>query len=567
MWQGWIQIAFTLLIILGITPLFGRYIARIFLGESTLFDRFLDPVEQGAYRFIGVNTVEPMTGWEYLRAVFMSNLVMAIVVMLILFGQGALPLNPTDLGAPTWDTILHTAISFIVNADQQHYSGEITLSYFSQTVGLSFVFFTSAATGLSVSIAFIRGLTGNPLGNFYRDLVRSITRILLPISLVIAVIFVAAGVPETFAAPPIVPTLEDVNLQQTIALGPVAHFEAIKILGENGGGFFAINSAHPFENPNGLTNLIQIVAMVSIPASLIYAYGIMSHNLKQAWLIYGMVFGLYLVFIVITAFAEYGGNPLLNSLFDSPQPNLEGKEIRFGWAQSILYAVTTTATMCGAVNGMHDSFMPMGGFALLSNLFLQIIWGGQGTGTAYLYAYLILAVFVTGLMVGRTPEFLGRKIEQREVVLTSLLILLIHPIFILIPGAITLAFPDALAGVSNPGYHGLSQVIYEYASAAANNGSGFEGLADSQPASTGLWWNLSTSVSLLAGRYIPFIALILLADGMSKKQVMLHNTGTLRTDTGLFMGVTLGVILIMGALTFAPVLALGTIAEAFEIMN
>ncbi len=567
MWQGWIQIALTLLIILGITPFFGRYIARIFLGESTLFDRFLDPVEQGAYRFIGVNTAEPMTGWEYLRAVFMSNLVMAIGVMLVLYGQGALPFNPTDLGAPTWDTILHTTLSFIVNADQQHYSGETTLSYFSQTVGLGFLFFTSAATGLSVSIAFIRGLTGNPLGNFYSDLVRSITRILLPISLVGAVIFVAAGVPETFAAPTIVPTLEDVNLQQTIALGPVAHFEAIKMLGENGGGFFAMNSAHPFENPNGLTNLIQILAMVSIPASLIYAYGVMSHNLKQAWLIYGMVFGLYVLFIVITAVAEYGGNPLINPLLESPQPNLEGKEIRFGWAQSILFAVTTTATMCGAVNGMHDSFMPMGGFALLSNLFLQIIWGGQGTGTAYLYAYLILAVFVTGLMVGRTPEFLGRKIEQREVVLTSLLILLIHPIFILIPGAITLAFPDTLAGISNPGFHGLSQVIYEYASAAANNGSGFEGLLDSQPASTGLWWNLSTSVSLLAGRYIPFVALILLADGMSKKQAMLHNTGTLRTDTGLFLGVTLGVILIMGALTFAPVLALGTIAEAFEIIQ
>jgi K+-transporting ATPase ATPase A chain len=432
-------------------------------------------------------------------------------------------------------------------------------------VALGFLFFTSAATGIAVAIAFIRGLTGRPLGNFYVDLTLSITRILLPISLVGAVVLMAAGVPETLSAPVLVPTLEDPNVQQAIALGPVAHFEIIKELGENGGGFFAINSAHPFENPNGLTNLVQIVAMIAIPTALIYTYGIFANNRKQAWLIYGMVFGIYLVFIGIAAIAEYQGNPMVNALLGSPQPNLEGKEVRFGWAQSVLYAVTTTGTMCGAVNSMHDSFMPLSGAVMLSNLFLQIVWGGQGTGTAYLFAYLILAVFVTGLMVGRTPEFLGRKIEKREVVLTSFLILLVHPIAILIPGAITLAFPDQLAGVSNPGFHGLSQVIYEYASAAANNGSGFEGLADSQPAPTGLWWNLSASFSLLVGRYIPIGALLLLADGMSRKPVVPMTSGTLRTDTGLFTGVTAGVILIMGALTFFPVLALGAIAEAFQL--
>jgi potassium-transporting ATPase potassium-binding subunit len=441
----------------------------------------------------------------------------------------------------------------------------LSFSYFSQVVALFFLFFTSAATGIAVSIVFIRGLTGRPLGNFYIDLTLSITRILLPISLVGAVVLMAAGVPETLAAPVVVPTLEDPAIHQAIALGPVAHFEIIKELGENGGGFFATNSAHPFENPNGLTNLIQIVAMIALPTALIYTYGIFANNHKQAWLIYGMVFGIYLVFIGVATIAEYQGNPAVNALLGSPHPNLEGKEVRFGWAQSALYAVTTTGTMCGAVNSMHDSFMPLGGAVLLANLFLQIIWGGQGTGTAYLFAYLILAVFVTGLMVGRTPEFLGRKIEKREVVLTSLLILLVHPIFILIPGAITLVFPDQLAGISNPGFHGLSQVIYEYASAAANNGSGFEGLADSQPAATGLWWNLSTSVSLLAGRYIPMIALVLLADGMSRKPLVPMTTGTLRTDTGLFTGVTAGVILIMGALTFFPVLALGQIAEAFQI--
>lgn len=565
MLQGWIQIALTLLIVIVITPILGGYIARIFLGERTRLDPIFTPLEQIIYRLSGIRTQTEMTGWQYIRAVLISNLVMAVMVFMILMFQGILPLNPTALSAPTWDTALHTAISFITNTNQQHYSGETTLSYLSQTVALGFLFFTSAATGIAVAIAFIRGLTGRPLGNFYVDLTLSITRILLPISLVGAVVLMAAGVPETLSAPVLVPTLEDPNVQQAIALGPVAHFEIIKELGENGGGFFAINSAHPFENPNGLTNLVQIVAMIAIPTALIYTYGIFANNRKQAWLIYGMVFGIYLVFIGIAAIAEYQGNPMVNALLGSPQPNLEGKEVRFGWAQSVLYAVTTTGTMCGAVNSMHDSFMPLSGAVMLSNLFLQIVWGGQGTGTAYLFAYLILAVFVTGLMVGRTPEFLGRKIEKREVVLTSFLILLVHPIAILIPGAITLAFPDQLAGVSNPGFHGLSQVIYEYATAAANNGSGFEGLADSQPAPTGLWWNLSASFSLLVGRYIPIGALLLLADGMSRKPVVPMTSGTLRTDTGLFTGVTAGVILIMGALTFFPVLALGAIAEAFQL--
>lgn len=316
--------------------------------------------------------------------------------------------------------------------------------------------------------------------------------------------------------------------------------------------------------------------MLSIPTSLIYTYGLFANNTKQSWLVYGMVGVIYVAFIIMTAIGEYDGNRAVNGLLGSTQPNLEGKEVRFGWAQSALFAVSTTGTMCGAVNSMHDSFMPNGGFVTLSNMFLQIVWGGQGTGTAYLFAYLILTVFVTGLMVGRTPEFLGRKIEKREVVLASFLILLVHPIAIMIPAGIALAFPDQLAGISNPGFHGFAQVIYEYASAAANNGSGFEGLGDSQPSplalatgtqttATALWWNLSASFSLLAGRYIPIIGLLLLADSMSRKQQVPFTTGTLRTDTGLFTGVTAGIILILGALTFFPVLAFGPISEAFWI--
>jgi potassium-transporting ATPase potassium-binding subunit len=576
MLQGWIQIALTLSIVMVITPFFGRYMARVYQEQTTLLDRFLNPVERSLYSLAGVRAKENMTGWQYARAILYCNLVMALLVFFIIMNQGWLPLNPTGVGAPTWDTAVHTTISFITNTNQQHYSGETYLSYGSQMLALGYHMFTSAATGLAVGIAFIRGLTGKPLGNFYVDLIRSITRILLPISVMGAIVLIASGVPETLSGPAVVTTLEDPTVSQAIARGPVAHYEIIKQIGENGGGFFAINSAHPFENPNPLTNLIQIVGMLCIPTSLIYTYGVLANNRKQAWLVYGMVFAIYVGFIVTTAIGEYQGNPSVNALLGGQAPNLEGKEVRFGWAQSALFATSTTGTMCGAVNSLHDSLMPNGGLITLSNLFLQIIWGGQGTGTAYLFAYLLLAVFVTGLMVGRTPEFLGRKIEKREVVLASFLILLIHPIAILIPGAITLAFPDQLAGISNPGFHGLSQVIYEYASAAANNGSGFEGLGDSQPSpiaiaggattsTTALWWNLSASFALLAGRYVPIMALLLLADSMSRKQPVPMTSGTLRTDTGLFTGITAGIILVMGALTFFPVLALGPIAEAFQI--
>ncbi|MDX2230540.1 MAG: potassium-transporting ATPase subunit KdpA [Leptolyngbyaceae cyanobacterium bins.349] len=562
MLQGWIQIALTLLIVVAITPFFGRYMARVFMGQRTILDSVLNPLERTLFSLSGVRAREEMPGWQYARAVLYSNLAMLVFIYLIFMVQGVLPFNPTGLSAPSWDLALHTAISFVTNTNQQHYSGETTFSYFSQFAALGFMMFTSAATGIAVAIAFIRGLTGRPLGNFYVDLIQSITRILLPISIVGAIVFIAAGMPETLAGPAIVPTLENPGISQAIARGPVAHFEIIKELGENGGGFFGINSAHPFENPNGFTNLIELVALLSVPTSLIITYGIFANNLKQAWLVYSIPLAILVGFIVITAIGEYQGNPAVNALLGGQAANLEGKEVRFGWAQSALFAVFTTASMCGAVNSLHDSFMPNGGFVTLSNMFLQIVFGGQGTGTAYLFAYLILAVFVTGLMVGRTPEFLGRKIEKREVVLASFLILLVHPIAILIPAAITLAFPEQLAGISNPGFHGLSQVIYEYASAAANNGSGFEGLGDAT-----LWWNLSTSFSLLAGRYIPIVALLLLADSMSRKQPVPATAGTLRTDTGLFTGVTAGVILILGALTFFPALALGPVAEAFQIIN
>ena len=562
MLQGFFQIALTLLIIVAIASLFGSYIARVFLERRTFLDPVLLPLEGIIYTASGIRHQENMTGWQYGRSLLFSNIAMFVLVALLLLFQGILPLNPTGVGAPTWDTILHTCMSFISNTDQQHYTPETTFSYASQVLGVGFMFFTSAASGIAVGIAFIRGLTGRPLGNFYVDLTKATTRILLPICIVGAVLLLILGVPETLAGPQTVTTLEGAT--QAIARGPVAHFEAIKQLGENGGGFFGTNSAHPFENPNTASNLLAIVLMISIPTSMIITYSIFANNRKQGWLLFGMVMIFYVALIVITAVGEYQGNPLVNNVLGSQAPNLEGKEVRYGWAQSALFAVTTTGTMTGAVNSFHDSFMPPGGFVTLFNMFTQMIWGGQGTGTAYLFVYLILTVFVTGLMVGRTPEFLGRKIEKREISLASI-ILIVHPVIILIPSAIALAFPNQLSGISNPLYHGLSQVVYEYTSAAANNGSGFEGLGDSQPAATALWWNLSCSFVLFAGRYIPIFALLLLAEGMANKQPVPETTGTLRTDTGLFTGVTAGVILILSALTFFPVLALGPIAEGFKI--
>ncbi len=563
MLQGFFQIALTLLIVVGLTPILGGYLARVFMFKKTLLDPLMQPLERIIYLLGGIEPDQNMTVWQYIQAILISNSAMGILVFLLLMLQRQLPLNPTHLETLTWDTALHTTISFLVAADLQHYSGETTMSYFSQIVALGFLMFVAPATGAAVGIAFIRGLTGRAIGNFYLDLTRFITRVLLPISIVGAVLLLFSGVPETLQGPSLVTTLEGAT--QALARGPVAHFESIKMLGENGGGFFSAGSAHPYENPNTVTNLLEIIAQLIIPAAFIYTYGVFIGNAKQTWLLFWMVLAIFSVLVGITAVGEYAGNPLVNPLV-AEQPNLEGQEVRLGWAQTALFAIATTATMTGSSNAAFDSLMPAGDFCALMGMFLQVIWGSVGTGTAYLFIYLFLAVFLTGLMVGRTPEFFGRKIEQREITLVGAIVLL-HPILILIPASITLAFPNVLAGVSNPGFHGLTQVIYEYASAAAGNGSDMAGLGNSQPAPTALWWNLSTAVVLWIGRFIPIIALLLLADSMSHKQTTPVTTATLQTDTILFTSVTAGTILILGVLTFLPVLALGPIAEAFLLAN
>ncbi|MBD2448624.1 potassium-transporting ATPase subunit A [Nostoc sp. FACHB-152] len=559
MGQGFLQIGLTLCLVIAIAPVLGRYIARVFMGARTLLDPLMNPIERSIYLLAGVNRKDDMTGWQYIRAILYSNIFMGILVYGLIYYQRLLPWNPNGFAAPRWDILLHTVISFVTNTDQQHYIPETTLSHFSQVAALGFLMFTSAGTGLAVGIAFIRGLTSTKLGNFYVDLTRSITRILLPISVIGAIALVLLGVPQTLKEPLIVETLE--GSTQYLATGPVASFEMIKMLGENGGGFFAANSSHPFENPNGASNLIELIAMISIPSAMIFTYGMFAKNIKQAWLLFWMVFTAFVILVWVAASGEVQGNALINGTLGVELPNLEGKEVRFGAVETALWAVTTTATMTGAVNGMHDSLTPQGLFTTLFNLFVQIIWGGQGTGTAYLFVYLILTVFLTGLMVGRTPEFLGRKIEKSEIVLASV-VLLVHPIVILIPSAIALAYPFSLSGITNPGFHGISQVVYEYASAAANNGSGLEKLTDNT-----LWWNLSTGLSMLAGRYIPIIAILLLANNMSRKPTTPETPGTLKTDSLLFTTVTAGIVLILGVLTFFPVLALGPIAEGFKLAS
>jgi K+-transporting ATPase ATPase A chain len=422
---------------------------------------------------------------------------------------------------------------------------------------MQFLMFVSAATGLAVGFAVIRGFSGRPIGNFHRDLLHSLTRVLIPASLLLALFLLVCGVPMTLAPPLQITTLE--GAKQLLPRGPIALFEAIKQLGENGGGYVSANSAHPYENPTLLSNLVSTWAMLIIPAATLDALGRFVGNRRQSNLLLALVFGLLLIGAAVAMGAEQAGNPVLDRWISGG--NLQGKELRFGAGLTGLWSVVTTGTMTGAVNGAIDAAMPLTILTTLFNLFLQVVFGGQGTGIAYLLVFVLLAVFLTGLMVGRTPEFLGRKVEKPQVVWASL-ILLIHPIFVLIPAALTLAGGATLAAISNPGSHGISQVVYEYASAAANNGSGLEGLGDGTP-----WWNLSTSLSLLGGRYLPIAALLALADGFRRKPALEPSPGNLRTDTGLFTGVTAVVLVILGALTFFPVLALGPIAEALTLAS
>jgi len=553
----WLLAALTLAAVVFLAPPLGRHLYEVFDGwPQPAWDRWLQPLEARLLAWIGDSGRSADSAMAYLLPLLISNGLFAAVALLLLLGQPGW-LNPLGFGGLRWDLALHTTLSFLTNTDQQHLLPEQSLGNLAQLGALQFLMFVSAATGLAVGFAVVRGMSGRPLGNFYRDLLRSLTRVLIPGSLLLALVLLGSGVPMTLEPPLTITTLE--GGRQLLPRGPIALFEAIKQLGENGGGFVGANSAHPYENPTLLTNLVSTGAMLIIPVATIDAFGRFLTNRRQSNLLLLLVLGLLAGGAVVAMGAEQAGNPLLAGWFSGP--NLQGKELRFGAALSGLWAAVTTGTMTGAVNGALDGAMPLTLLTALFNLFLQVVVGGQGTGIAYLLVFVLLAVFLTGLMVGRTPEFLGRKVEKAEVVWASL-ILLIHPIFVLIPAALTLAGGQALAGISNPGPHGISQVVYEYASAAANNGSGLAGLANSSP-----WWNLSASLSLLGGRYLPIAALLLLADGFRRKPALEPSPGSLRTDTGLFTAITAVVLVILGALTFFPVLALGPIAEALSLAS
>ncbi len=538
-------------------PLLGRHLFEVFdRHPQPAWDRWLNPIEDALLRWIGDTGRSAESADGYLAPLLISNALFALPAFALLLLQPSW-LNPLGFGGLRWDLALHTTISFLTNTDQQHLVPEQSLGTLAQLGAMQFLMFVSAATGLAVGFAVIRGFSGRPIGNFHRDLLRSLTRVLIPASLLLALFLLVCGVPMTLAPPLQITTLEGAS--QLLPRGPIALFEAIKQLGENGGGFVSANSAHPYENPTLLTNLVSTWAMLIIPAATLDAFGRFVGNRRQSNLLLMLLFALLVIAAAVAMGAEQAGNPVLERWISGG--NLQGKELRFGAGLTGLWSVVTTATMTGAVNGAIDAAMPLTILTTLFNLFLQVVFGGQGTGIAYLLVFVLLAVFLTGLMVGRTPEFLGRKVEKPQVVWASL-ILLIHPIFVLIPAALTLAGGATLAGISNPGSHGISQVVYEYASAAANNGSGLEGLGDGTT-----WWNLSTSLSLLGGRYLPIAALLALADGVRRKPAIEPSPGTLRTDTGLFTGVTAVVLVILGALTFFPVLALGPIAEALTLAS
>jgi potassium-transporting ATPase potassium-binding subunit len=589
-----VQMLIVLVILFLLVRPVGTYMAAVFTRKKTPLDRVFDPIDNGIYRLSGVNPQEQMRWPSYIKAMLITNFVMWAALFVILEVQQFLPLNPDAQGPVDPWLALNTSISFITNTNWQNYGGENTLSYFSQMFAIMFPQFTSAATGLVCGIAFIRGLAGSTnLGNFYVDLTRAITRIMLPIAFVLGIVFVGLGVPATFdgsvtvttlngpltppaatpatspAAASSVPVAEPAPVptpsltsqgQQTITRGPVAALASIKHLGTNGGGWFNANSTHPFENPNPISNVLENVLMAMLPMGIIYTLGIMLNRMKQAWTFFWVMGGFFLVFLVIAYMGETQNNPLLVALGLNPaQGNLEGHELRFGQGLTAMFVTSTTAFTTGTIDAMHDSLTPLASITPISQMLLNMVFGGKGVGFINLIIFAILGVFLTGLMVGRTPEFLGKKIEAYEVKLAAAAFLM-HPMLILFFMAATFSLSLDLSAISNPSSHGFSELMYMYTSQAANNGSAFAGLSSNTP-----WLNASGAVVIALGRYVSIVLMLALAGSMAAKKEVPMTIGTMRTDGRLFGGVLVGTVLIIGALTFFPVLALGPIAEHFAM--
>jgi K+-transporting ATPase ATPase A chain len=575
-WQGYAQIAaFLVAIVASVKPL-GLYMARVYEGEPILLEKGLGWLERLVYRLAGVpgDVEKRETRWTtYAGGMLLFNGVGIIVVYAIQRLQGHLPLNPDGMGEVSPDLSWNTAISFVTNTNWQSYGGETTMSYLTQMSALAVQNFVCAASGMAVMVALIRGIsrkTTSTLGNFWVDLTRSTLYILLPLSILLALIFVSQGVVQTFSAAHHVALLQPAKdaagqdvTEQILAVGPVASQEAIKQLGTNGGGYFNINAAHPFENPTPLSNFLSMFALLVIPAALTYTFGKMVKDTRQGWAVLAAMFVVFLPLLWLCVSREQAGNPGIASLHVDQVAsalqsggNMEGKEVRFGISASGLYATATTAVSCGAVNGMHDSFTPLGGFVPLFLIQLgEVVFGGVGAGMYGMLMFAVVAVFVAGLMVGRTPEYIGKKIEAKEMKMASLAIL-VPCASILIFTAIAVATEAGRKGVANPGPHGFSEILYAFSSATGNNGSAFGGISANTP-----FYNTTLGLAMFFGRFFIKVPVLALAGSLAVKKIVPVGAGTLPTHTPLFVAMLVGVIIIVGALTFIPALALGPFVE------
>ena len=562
-WQQTILFFMTLLLV--VKPL-GTYMARVYQGERTIITPVLEPCENLLYRLCRVDKDEEMDWRRYTLAMLLFNFVCFASLFGILLSQQFLPFNPQHFSAFSWQLAFNTAVSFITNTNWQNYGGEATASYFTQMAGRAVQNFVSAATGMAIAIAMIRGFVRRKvqaLGNFWVDLVRGTLYILLPISLVASLVFVSQGVIQNFSPYVTAPLLESSTTPKVvqIPMGPVASQEAIKQLGTNGGGFFNANSAHPFENPTPLSNFMEILLLLVIPASLTATFGILVGNPRQGWGLFSAMLFLLLVSFTLLQWAETNGSPQF-AVLGVHGANMEGKEVRFGVAGSSLFSVVTTGTSGGAVNSMHDSLTPLGGLVPLSLILTgEVVFGGVGSGLYTMLAFAVIAVFVSGLMIGRTPEYLGKKIEVREIWM-SILTVLTAGVTVLLFSGLAMLVPSAVASMANPGAHGLSEVVYAFASMANNNGSAFAGLNGNTT-----FYNLLGAVAMLLGRYIPAVAVLAMAGSLAEKKFIPPSLGTLPTDHLPFIIWLVLVIVIVGALTFFPALALGPIAEHLSMVG
>ena len=556
----WGVIALFLMAIIIAIPL-GKYIANVFSDKPGFSDRMFGPLERVILKLTGVDAKKEM-GWkEHLIALLTINLVWFVVGMLILMFQANLPLNPDGNPNMSPDLAFNTVISFLVNCNLQHYSGETGVSYFSQT-GLMFLQFVSSGIGIAAAVVLFKALKdkgSKTLGNFYDIFLKSCTRILLPISFIVALILVFQGTPMTYEGKDSMINLQGDTVK--VSRGPVAAFVAIKHVGTNGGGFYGANSNHPLENPTYLTNIVEMLAQFIIPVAMVFALGFFINKKKLSWMIFGVMTIGFLCLAVPNVLMESEGSPAIERLgINQDLGSMEGKEIRVGSAASGFWSIVTTVISTGSINSMHDSSMPLSGMNQMLAMMINAFYGGNGVGILNFFIFIILAVFISGLMVGRTPEFMGKKVEGREMKI-AMMVALIHPFLILVGTAIAAAYPSIGANTTNdPGFHGFSEMLYEFTSASANNGSGFEGLGDNT-----LWWNISTGIVLLFGRFIPIIGPVAIAGLLSEKRYIPEGAGTLKTDTGSFGFMVLAVIVIVAALAFFPALTLGPIAEYFTI--